>query len=236
MDANPLNNLQLELARLDPSGDGRTYGTFAQLSADGRDVVIAWREGAFDRASGSLLFTDAGAVAELLRGLPDSIPVEEGLEGSLWEILIEASHSVDAARSYVLGHHGELREAEGEWPDVPRIGWVADLSGTRSVVGTMTFAERLLVELDPECFGIDLDPGSEDDPTWLNEERVPAGHGFAILYIDGHTVATGETRESAIEAACLRVVRRMGKHADELDGRLIRMREAVRVLQAGGEE
>lgn len=47
-----------------------------------------------------------GGLLELVRSLPDGAPIAEGEDGSLWEVIIEASEvGFRSARAYVDRHH-----------------------------------------------------------------------------------------------------------------------------------
>jgi hypothetical protein len=113
----------------------------------------------------------------------------------------------------------------------PRIHWTrTGQLGGKPLKGDPSFAERLLLELNSECYGVEVEPG-----TLLNP-GAREGHRFALLDVEGETLGTGVSAAEAIEAACLREARWMTKHADAMEARLRRVLEAVRVIQTGGAE
>lgn len=115
--------------------------------------------------------------------------------------------------------------------DPPRVYWRRSHDDQEGrPLGDLGFAERLLLELSSECSGVELGAGTPDNPTMLNGARVQEGHAFALLDVDGETMATAASASEAIEAACLREIRWMVRHANKVHDRLRRVYDAVRVL------
>ena len=93
-----------------------------------------------------------------------------------------------------------------------------------------SFASSVLTDFAPEHQVVAVE-GKR-----LNGVTVPARHRHAVLDGDRETIATGPTREAAIESAAREVLRQFSRRADRDAYCLARLRAALKTIQTGGEE
>lgn len=125
-----LTKLLNQLSRLDPGDRDNLELEITRATTIGDSAAIWWGPGpvgewtedklrsiSFCGEPVEILLAEVDAAAAVLELLPDGAPIEEGIDGSLWEVLYElGSGGPGKAREYVLQHyHGPGMRVQGEW-------------------------------------------------------------------------------------------------------------------------